>query len=273
MLLITDPSAAIISYSFYWALYGWQSRCRRGKERWVSADICLLVYSIQTIAVGLQCLFYNRNELLTRAAIGYNYNMPLVELTMNLSIGFVLYNLHHSLSWYRKHLLHDIILLSSYVLSDLLGFYGLALVMSAVLSALGSTAYLFYIRKATTRGHLEYLICFGLSRLLLLLWSAFVIHECFSPPKGDWKSISAWCPPFVLIIQLLVLWAEVDAWRRQCNKFRRAQWKRYRATVREMQRRMRETPLKTRVMVTIKFPVESPSLKSASPRHVRRRRL
>lgn len=45
--------------------------------------------------------------------IRYNLELPCVEVHLNISIGFILYNLHHSLTWYTKGLLHDILLLSS----------------------------------------------------------------------------------------------------------------------------------------------------------------
>lgn len=142
---------------------------------------------------------------------------------------------------------------SGLVLSDILECYGLALVVSTFVSSLGSAAYIFYIQKDSTRGHLEYIICYGLSRLLLLCWTVMVIYEAFDPPRSEWEHIGSWAPPVVVVLQLCVFWAEVGAWQAQCRKFRRDQWKRYKTSMRNMRRQMEEeTPLKTTYFVTIK---------------------
>ncbi|KAF4747826.1 hypothetical protein FOZ63_030766 [Perkinsus olseni] len=273
MLLLCDPAAAILSYFTYWAVYGALSRHRRGREREKSLCVTQLVYSIQTIIIGCKCIFEGWDELWTNAAFGYNPELPLVEVHLNLSIGFVLYNLHHSLTWYRKGLLHDLILLFSLVLSDILEYYGLAMVVSSIIASLGSAAYLLYIRKDTTRGHLEFIICFGFSRLLLLFWTLFVVYKAFDPPRTHWRVIGVWSPPCVVAMQLLVFWAEIDSWASQCRKFRREQWRRYRTSMRNMRKKMEEeAPLKTPFFVTIKAREKwgLAGLASSSPRRVGR---
>lgn len=70
MLLLVDPTAAILSYCVYWAVYGAQSRRRRGKEREKSLDVTLLVYSIQTIILGSKCILDNWDEIWRNAALG-----------------------------------------------------------------------------------------------------------------------------------------------------------------------------------------------------------
>ena len=123
-------------------------------------------------------------------------------------------------SWDRKFILHHLVALSGFIVSEYTNIFALANAVNIAIAEIGGMMYNVYSKNRTLKNYIIFVIVYGISRVFFAIWSICVYYQIFSY-KGKNEFVS-WAPYAAAFLQTVLMIVNLNFFRTHICKLRQA---------------------------------------------------
>ncbi|KAF4758243.1 hypothetical protein FOZ63_024638 [Perkinsus olseni] len=195
----------IASFGVYVVIH--QRACRGDRDDLKKAyDVACLVNALVAVGIGVVSVVLNGDVLVT-GVFNANKSQPLVVFLLTHSLGHLLYDLYHGLTWRPVVLPHHLVSILGILASLRYARGGLVIVVDGIITELGYLFLLIYCHYHSARVYGMVLLFYGALRLLLVAWSYSVLTQCLGdstiPPSLQIITVLAQCGIVIVAFHFL----------------------------------------------------------------------
>jgi TLC domain len=174
------------------------------KDVAVSCELTSMTHHIIAAIIGLYATYVSWDFISSEASLGANHLYPWSTELQHFNIGYFLYDSIHVLIWDQKFILHHMVALLGFGVSEYTGVFALANAVNIFITEIGSMMYNWYNKHKTLNNYILFVTGYSISRFVFLVWSLSVFYQCAFYQGAN--TYVWWIPHVASALQLSLLY-------------------------------------------------------------------